>query len=145
MYFMARSSSSVLILYRPMRWASGAYTKIVSLLIFSCFSRFILSSVRILCNRSASFINITRGSSVSVSKIFLKFSACWVLFVSITVLILVRPSTILVTSEPNSRCISSKLMSVSSTVSCNNAQMVLRMPNPISSTQILATAIGCNM
>ena len=61
-----------------------------------------LSSVRMLCKRSASFIKITLGSSVRVSNIFLKFSACWDVLVSITVDILVRPSTILAISLPNS-------------------------------------------
>src|SRR6478609_7762883 len=36
-------------------------------------------------------------------------------------------------------------MSVSSTVSCSNEQMVERTPRPISSTQILATAKGCRI
>ena len=117
MYFMARSSISVLIVYKPMRCASGAYTYTVSEDILSCFSRFILSSVRILCSRSDSLIKITRGSSVSVSNIFLKFSACCEAFTSMTLAILVRPSTILVISSPNSLFISSSEMSVSSTVS----------------------------
>ncbi len=104
-----------------------------------------LSIVRMLCSLSASFIKITRGSSVRVRRIFLKFSACWEVLASITDDILVRPSTILVISGPNSRLISSSAISVSSTVSCNRAQMVLRIPRPISSTQILATANGCKM
>ena len=142
MYFMERSSNSVFILYNPMRCANGAYTQIVSLEIFNCFSRFMLSIVRMLCSRSASLIKITRGSSVSVSNIFLKFSACWLVLVSITFEILVSPSTIFEISVPKSRSTSSRVTSVSSTVSCNKAQMVLLTPRPISSTQIMATAMG---
>ena len=145
MYFMDKSSNSVFKLYKPIRWAKGAYTQIVSEAIFNCFSCFIESRVRILCKRSASFINITLGSSVRVNKIFLKFSACWLLLASMTPEIFVNPSTIFAISFPNSFLTSSKVKSVSSMVSCNNAQMVLRTPNPISSTQIMATAIGCNI
>ena len=131
--------------YSPILWASGAYTYTVSDAIFSCLSLFMLSSVRILCSLSASFISITLGSLVSVSRIFLKFSACFELFVSITFDILVRPSTIRAISVPNSLSISSSVISVSSTVSCSSAQMVLRIPSPISSTQIIATANGCSI
>ena len=142
MYFMARSSNSVFILYKPIRCASGAYTQMVSEAIFNCFSCFIESIVRILWSLSESLIRITLGSSVKVSKIFLKFSACWLLLASITVAIFVKPSTIFAISFPNSLLISSNVMSVSSTVSCNKAQMVLRTPNPISSAAIIATAMG---
>ena len=145
MYFMDKSSSSVFTLYSPMRCASGAYTQMVSDAIFNCFSVFIKSSVRILCKRSASLMRITRGSSVRVSNIFLKFSACCDVLVSITVEILVRPSTIFAISVPNSRCTSSSVISVSSTVSCKSAHMVLLTPSPISSTQIIATAMGCKI
>ena len=48
-------------------------------------------------------------------------------------------------SIPNSLSTSSKVISVSSTVSCNKEQMVLLTPNPISSTQIIATAKGCRI
>ena len=47
---------------------SGAYMKSVSPAILSCFSRFMLSSVRMLCSRSAILIRMTRMSSLSVSK-----------------------------------------------------------------------------
>ncbi|MNL57255.1 hypothetical protein D3C87_1808020 [compost metagenome] len=114
----------------------------VSEAILSCLSRGMLSSVRILCRRSASFTRITRTSSESVSSIFRKFSACCDEPYSKRPEILVSPSIIFATFLPNSRSMSSIPMSVSSTTSCSNAATIPVVPSPISSTTIWATASG---
>jgi len=59
--------------------------------------------------------------------------------------IFVKPSIILATLSPNSFSIKSKVISVSSTTSCNSAAIIEVVPNPISSTQICATLIGCKI
>ena len=57
----------------------------------------------------------------------------------------VRPSTIMAILSPNSALMVSSVTWVSSTTSCNNAQIAAVGPRPISSTQIRATSIGCNI
>mmetsp|Transcript_3911 Transcript_3911/g.13082 ORF Transcript_3911/g.13082 Transcript_3911/m.13082 type:complete len:232 (-) Transcript_3911:858-1553(-) len=71
----ANSSSSFLTWYIPNSLANGANTSKVSLAILTRFSGFKLSSVRMLCNRSASFTMITRTSCVIAKNISLKSSA----------------------------------------------------------------------
>ena len=139
---MERSSSSDLMGYKPKRCASGAYKNLVSEAILSCFSGFMLDSVRMLCKRSASLTNTTRKSSEMVRIILRKFSACMEVFSSKTSGILVRPSMILRTVTPKRSSMSCKVMWVSSTVSCNSAHTIAVGSRPISSAQIRATAMG---
>ena len=128
--------------YRPKRCASGAYMKSVSPAILSCFSRFMLSSVRMLCSRSAILMRITRMSSLSVSSIFRKFSA-WALCAGSKIPeILVNPSMMARSRLPNIRSMSSSVTQVSSTVSCSSAHTMLVVSSPISSRKIRATADG---
>ncbi len=102
--------------------------------------------VRILCRRSASFINTTLMSLPRVSSNFLKFSAFLVTCrLSNKPSILVRPSTISAMVLLKSRSISSRLTSVSSTTSCSKAQAIEVAPSPTSTATIRATAIGCKI
>ena len=118
----------------------------VSEAIFTCLCSGIESMVCILCRRSAILMMITRISSFSVKSIFRKFSACKETSVSFFRLeILVNPCTIFATVLPKRRSISSKVYSVSSTVSWSNAAAIQVASNPISDATIFATAMGWNM
>ena len=107
-YLKLKSSSSVLILFKPKRLAKGAYMYKVSPAILYCLLGNIEPSVRILCKRSAILMSITRISSFMVSKSFLKFSA-WADARSpkIPPDILVNPSTICAIFGPNKFSMSS--------------------------------------
>ena len=142
LYIKAKSSNSLFIEYNPKRCASGAYKNFVSEAILSCLSARMLPRVRMLCSRSASLIKTTRISSEIVKIILRKFSAWIEAFSSNTSGIFVNPSIIRRTFDPKRSSTSSNVMCVSSTVSCNNAHVIAVAPNPISSTQIRATAIG---
>ena len=74
-YLKLRSSSSVFILFRPRRLASGAYMYNVSPAILYCLFGACDCRVRMLCRRSQIFIRMTLISSLMVSSSFLKFSA----------------------------------------------------------------------
>ena len=118
----------------------------VSEAIFVCLYSTIESIVCILCRRSANLIKITRTSSFKVRIIFLKFSACMDAFRSFwTIEILVNPSTSCATFGLNKRSISSTVIGVSSTTSCNKAAAIEVAPRPISEATIFATAIGWNI
>ena len=91
-----------------------------------------LSSVLMLCNRSANFIKITLISSTRVNNIFLKFSDCIDDPGVKTPDILVNPSQILATLCPKFFSINFIVKSVSSTTSCNKAAIIDVAPNPIS-------------
>ena len=114
----------------------------VSEAIFCCLSGRMCSNVRMLSNRSASLIKITRTSSLRVSNIFRKFSAWALVPGSNTPLILVNPSTMTRSLNPNICSMSSSVIVVSSTVSCNSAHTMLVVPSPISSATTRATAMG---
>ena len=69
-----RSSSSVLSAWTPSRSASGMRTSRVTLAMRACFSGRITPSVRMLCSRSASLIDITRTSLPVATSILRKVS-----------------------------------------------------------------------
>ena len=101
-YLKLRSSSSVLILFRPSLLANGAYIYSVSPAILYCLLGNMEPSVRILCRRSEIFIRITLISSFIVRSSFLKFSACAeALSPKIPPDIFVSPSTIRAIFSPN--------------------------------------------
>ena len=96
--------------------------------------------MRMLCSRSASLMTSTRGSR-AIATIILRIVSAWAASPSLTLSILVTPSTRWVTSEPNSVVIVSSVTPVSSTVSCSSAatSVVVSMPSPAST---VATASG---
>ena len=96
--------------------------------------------MRMLCSRSASLMTSTRGSR-AIATIILRIVSAWAASPSLTLSILVTPSTRWVTSEPNSVVIVSRVTPVSSTVSCSRAatSVVVSMPRP---ARIVATASG---
>ena len=119
----------------------------VSAAILSCLCVGIAPSVRILWRRSAIFINTMRTSTTRVESIFLKLSACGLSFSKVASN-LVNPSTITAILSPfcpKAARISGKVIVVSSTVSCSKAATIAVAPSPISSAQIRATSIGCNI
>ena len=87
--------------------------------------------MRMLCSRSASLMTSTRGSR-AIATIILRIVSAWAASPSLTLSILVTPSTRWVTSEPNSAVIVSRVTPVSSTVSCRRAatSVVVSMPRP---------------
>ena len=111
-YRKDKSSNSFLTLYIPRSLARGAKTSNVSFAIFTRFSGFKPSSVRMLCKRSASLTMMMRTSSVMARNICAKSSdltssaevplICCDSLLSdeLTLLTLVSPSTILRTAVP---------------------------------------------
>ena len=153
-YFKAKSSSSILILDIPRRWARGAYTSSVSFEIKSCFARGIKFNVRILCSLSASFMRMTLISFAMARNILRRFSACissLSAFLSFGSLVLsvrcrcfnfVTPSTRCATSSPNSARISSMVMMVSSSTSWSSPAAIVSLSSS-SSASTMATHSGC--
>ena len=120
----------------------GAYTSIVSSALSRRFCSGQESPVRILCSLSHSFISITRTSWLMAISILRRFSACC----SSTEENLMRPSFVTpstkrATSAPNCAFTSSRVVSVSSTLSCSRAATTLSVSRPKSTTR-QATARG---
>ena len=98
--------------------------------------------VRMLCSRSASLMMSTRRSRAMATNILRMVAACCASFESnCNRSSLVTPSTMLATSAPNAASTSARLISVSSTASCNSAAATLISSRPMSAT-MRATANG---
>ncbi|CKR84567.1 Uncharacterised protein [Mycobacterium tuberculosis] len=96
-----RSSNSHLTLAMPSRCARGAMTSNVSRALRACFSGGKKRMVRMLCNRSATFITSTRGSR-AIAVIILRIVSPSAALPNTTRSSLVTPSTRWPTSSPNS-------------------------------------------